>query len=405
MPSNRPRRKFPSEVGASSCILVGDMATAIAPTQKRHSAPWSTYVPCSIAVGLYALWRTLGASSGNLHVLGSFWESGNAFAKGLNPYAVYPLVFRLPYFRGVPAGTHDLNLNPPAILPLFALISRFPPVAAAQVWTLVSVACLLFAAAMLVGDGTQKRQIAWLLLCPAALDTIFLGQDTLFLLLIATTAWRLLKADRQWAAGLLIGILIAVKPNFGLWPVLLLFSNFRRAGSMALAVCAFLCTLPMMLFGPAVYLDWFRAIPNDFHWIFPTNLSLIALAHFLGHAWIGQLAAIGLIVAAVAFTIRKRPSLEPVTGIAFTLAILSSPVGWLHYSLLLAPVLLAFRWSGRLTAVLALTLFPIQLSMVAMGHSDLASLTSRFIYILPIAVLFVYFMAANRSRPEIQTAR
>jgi len=31
MPSNRPRRKFPSEVGASSCILVGGMATATPP--------------------------------------------------------------------------------------------------------------------------------------------------------------------------------------------------------------------------------------------------------------------------------------------------------------------------------------------------------------------------------------
>ena len=206
-------------------------------------------------------------------VFGSFWASGWAAAHHLNPYAIYPLtwIFHLP---GHPGTVVDLNLSPPALLPLFEAMAWLSPAVAAKVWTLLSVALFISSGALLVWtyQGTlQHRQILWFLLGRAMFNTLWLGQDYSLMIALAVAAWVLLERNREIAAGLVLGLLwgFAAKPNYALWALLLPFCGRWRASAVAAGVAAALCALPLALYGPGIYGEWMRAVAGDPHWFFP----------------------------------------------------------------------------------------------------------------------------------------
>jgi hypothetical protein len=294
-------------------------------------------------------------------VFGSFWASGWAAAHGLNPYAVYPLtwVFALP---GHPGNVVDLNLSPPALLPFFEAMAWLRPELAAGVWTLISVALLIGSGALLVWHhrgSVQHRQILWFLLARAMFNTLWLGQDYSLIIALATGTWVLLERDRQMAAGVALGLLIAAKPNYALWVLLLVFCGRWKASAMAAGVAAVLCALPLVLQGPGIYGEWMRAVAGDPHWFFPNEVSLIGLATRLGHARVGEACAVVLLIAAFAIVVWKRPSLRVTSGVALSVGMLASPLAWYQYAMLLAGPLLARRWGWAMSVVLLLMLLPV----------------------------------------------
>ena len=293
-------------------------------------------------------------------VLGSFWASGWAAAHGQNPYAVYPLTwtFVLPGHAG---QVVDLNLSPPALLPFFEAFASVSVDAAVKIWTLVSALLLIGAAAMLVGvhrGHVQHRQILWFLLARAMFNTLWLGQDYSLMIVLAVAAWVLLERDRQLAAGIALGVLAAAKPNYALWPLLLVFCGRWKASAAAAVVAAALCALPLALYGPGIYGEWMRAVASDPHWFFPNEVSLAGLATRAGHARVGEALAAALLVAAVAVVAWKRPSLRVTSGVALSVGMLASPLAWYQYAMLLGGPLLARRWNWGLTVVLLILLQP-----------------------------------------------
>jgi hypothetical protein len=293
-------------------------------------------------------------------VFGSFWASGWAAAHGLNPYAVYPLtwIFDLPGHVG---KVVDLNLSPPALLPLFAALAWFSPAVAVKIWTLLSAGLLMGSGALLVREyrgSVQHRQIVWLLLGQAAFNTLWLGQDYSLTLALAVTAWILLERNRQVAAGLALGLLIAAKPNYALWALLLVFCGRSRAAAVAAGVAAVLCAVPLALYGPGIYGEWLRAVAGDPHWFFPNEVSLSGLATRLGHARAGEGAAVALLVAACGVVAWKRPSLRVTSGVALSVGMLASPLAWYQYTLLLAGPLFARRWGVAMSLLLVVLMLP-----------------------------------------------
>jgi Glycosyltransferase family 87 len=348
---------------------------------------WLVFAIAASFLLLFSVWdlsilRT-GAPEG-LRVFGSYWASGWAAAHHLNPYAIYPLTFTTP-----PVGHYgrilDLNLNPPALLPFFALLSRFDPNAIVRVWTLLSAALWIGSAAALVRtgrDSVQHRQIVWLLLAWPIFNSLWVGQIYALFTALAVAAWILLERHRQIAAGLCLGLLIAAKPNLALWALLLVFCGRRRAAATAALSAAALSAFPMAVYGPAVYPEWLAAVARDPHWMFPFEVSFIGVATRLGHREVGLVLAVLLLIGSFAFVAWKRPSLRNTSGIALSVAILASPLAWIHYVMLLAGPLLRQRWGWLLT-----------LSLLA-----LVPPFARHVYFLPVCLIAAsFFLDAARA--------
>lgn len=398
------------------------MATSIpdSPQANRRALLWCTWALGSLflVAGAVVSFHTLNLrSQEQLGVFGSFWASGQAASHHLNPYGVYPLTYKLrPFHNGQLVA--DLDLSPPALLPFLAAWAHISPGIAVRIWTILSTLLFLGSAALLLREyeaTMQHRQIYWMMLGPGAFDAILIGQDYAFILLLAVAAWLLIRRNKQLAAGICLGILVAAKPNYMLWPIFLGFCGFPRVAKTAIATFLAACLVPVLIYGPGIYLEWLRAISHDQHWLFPSNVSLLGFAARFGHKLIGQALSFALLLFSFAVVLWKRPSAQVASGIALTAAILASPVAWIHYSILLAPILSLKPWSKSFTWAIAPLLLPtfllptlltlIAAASFAIHAPELATLVPNLFYFLPICFLMAHFLSAalreKRTRPTL----
>jgi hypothetical protein len=296
------------------------------------------------ARALVTEWPRLTGARG-LWDFGAFLESGRAAARGLDPYGVYPLTPRvsLPGFEGV-----NPNLNPPVSALLFRAFDLAPPETAFAVWTVVSALCHGLAAGLLIRrhlSGVEAAAAAlWAAAMAGFLDTLYLGQIYTPLALSAAGAWLLLERGRGVAAGALIGLVAALKPNFLVWPVLLALAGHRRPALAAGAVFAAVSAAPLAALGPGVYARWFSVIAEDgARAAFLTNASLAGFAARLGAPLAGLAASAALLAGLALWALARRPDPLRASGFALVAAVLASPLGWVHYTLFLLPPILA-RW-------------------------------------------------------------
>ncbi|HTV16811.1 MAG TPA: glycosyltransferase family 87 protein [Acidobacteriaceae bacterium] len=334
-----------------------------AQTERPRPGVWLTWAAAS-AVLLGAAFVYLPSFGEHAQygykVLGSFWASGWAAAHGLNPYAVYPLTWTF-QLNGHPGTVVDLNLSPPALLPFFEAFASVSVDATVRIWTFLSALLMIGAAAMLVGANrahVQHRQILWFLLARAVFNTLWLGQDYALMIVLAVAGWALLERNRDLSAGIALGVLVAAKPNYALWPLLLVFCGRWKASAVAAGVAAALCALPLALYGPEIYREWVRAVASDPHWFFPNEVSIIGFATRAGHARVGEVLAAALLAAAIVVVAWKRPSLRVTSGVALSVGMLASPLAWYQYAMLMAGPLFARKWNWALTVVLLILLQP-----------------------------------------------
>lgn len=287
-----------------------------------------------------ALWNLARAlPGGGLLDFGSFHASGAAARDGLDPYGIYPLTFHvvLPGFE-----SWNPNLNPPAALPLFDLLSRIEPHLAFRLWWSVSFGAYALVVALLARRYLPQHWVVpvlWAAALAGFSDTLVLGQIYTPLVLAAVIGWLWLER-RPTLAGLAIGVVAAVKPNFLVWPALLFLAGHRRPALSALISFAILSALPAGLYGPTVYRQWAAVIAGDAgRAVFLTNASLAGLLQRLG---LGREAAalLGLAtllpLALVAW--RRKPDVHATSALGLVGGIVASPLAWVHYALLLLPV-------------------------------------------------------------------
>lgn len=365
---------------------------------------WGTFGVAAILLtmgSLMALTSLTGRTPRHFRVFGTFWASGYAASHHLNPYGPYGLSYR---FEDLATHTHvSLNLSPPPLLPLFQFAALFKPETAVISWTFISLLLFLLSLALLMveyGERVQRRQILWFLLGPAPLDALMLGQDYALLVFLVVVAWLLFARHRKIGAGIFLGLLVAAKPNLGLWPIFLAISGYRRVAKISAVTVLIIGSLPMLFYGPGIYREWLHAISNDPHWIFFSDVSVTGFAARLGHRLVGRALAMVLLAGTTAFVIWKRPSAETSAGIAFCLGMLASPLGWIGYSLFLAPVLIRKPWSTKLTLLIAPLMLPFSLAALAIHTSYLLGIVAGLFYFLPVCFLLGFFLrtAAMESR-------
>jgi hypothetical protein len=275
---------------------------------------------------------------------GSFYASGQAAGQGLDPYDVYPLTLDAVLGRGTGAAP---NLNAPASLPLFQALTVLDVVGARRAWFVVTCVAYTLSIALLMRAYRGFRGplvIAWCLAMTGFFETLMLGQVYAVLALLTTTAFLLLVQRRWLAAGVLIGCVVAFKPNLVVWPALLLLGGYIQAGTIALLAAAAFGVLPVALYGPAVYAQWVDALRLDQVNAQVANASLVAALVRVGATQGVGLAVGALVLGGLAVWVwRTRPPVATTSGVALVGALLASPLAWVGYTLFLLPIVARMR--------------------------------------------------------------
>lgn len=319
--------------------------------------------------------------TGELRDFGSFVASGRAAGEGANPYGIHPLTFHvaLPGFE-----VWNPNLNPPISVPVFQLFARVDPATGFTVWWIISLGCYLVTVALLSRAYAGRQawlHAGWALALAGFWDTLALGQIYLPLVLATAGAWLLLDRGRPAAAGVLIGMVVAVKPNFAVWPALLLLSGHAAAPLAAAATIVLLSALPAVLYGPEIYRQWFGLLMSDTgRGAFLTNASLPGLAQRMDLGAAGTMTSMALLILLATWALRRKPGRLEASAFGICGGIIASPIAWVHYTLFLLPVFFSRRWNPLLALAAVLLAVPVPWALSTLGADGWQQLTLGSVY-------------------------
>jgi hypothetical protein len=160
--------------------------------------------------------------------------------------------------------------------------------------------------------------------------------------------------------------------------------------------------IPLLVFGPDIYRQWFELIAADRERaFFLTNASLSGLAARVGLPALGIILSIGLLVGLAAWAFLRRPDVVRASGLAVLAALLASPLGWIHYTLFLLPVLLA-HWSRpamRLVALLLVVPVPFVIGQFTQPALVQLTIGSAYAWALVLCLAVLLFDEWRLGRP------
>ena len=239
--------------------------------------------------------------------------------------SIYDLTTLRALSSSFPAGQNYIDpalpfINPPVFAWLIAPLTVLPLPVAYVVWTIVSLAALLWAwhiAAPYAGLRKIALLLAALALWPV-LDAFYFGQPTLVIIGLLASSWWLCSKDRPLTAGAALALATALKPHTVLLvPLALLVSGRYRPFFSWAAVCALLAIACLVALGPSGLnnalqtLEYGQTDTGQAHYtlayVFGTGLNSYALEGVQG-------------IAALAIAWRRRADLNTV----FALGLLGS---------------------------------------------------------------------------------
>jgi glycosyl transferase family 87 len=344
------------------------MAVRIAPILYDPRLRWAERLVRPLLLGIIVYNVRLLFAQTDLADFGSFVAAARAAGQHLDPYARnYPLVYREPLPEVGQFVTYP-NLNPPASIPFFhVLLSQGDPAMLCLVWRYTSLAVYIGVVLYLVWRYPQtitRRRVAWAMSLGGLWYSLWLGQVYCFLLPLCVLAWELLRSRRPVAAGAFIGLLVAMKPSFAVWPLfLLLVSGYAAVLSTAVSFSA-VSLLPILLYGSGIYPQWL-AVSRDqtlLPYAMIGNSSLGGLAAFFDLPRLGMAASVMMLVVLACLVARKRPTTTDTSALAIIGALLASPVTWPGYTMFLLPALLTRRWNRLVQVSAAILAVPVMIT-------------------------------------------
>jgi hypothetical protein len=335
----------------------------------------------------------------DLKDFGSFIASGQLASRGENPYSTEsPLIFHVEFNKlGLKASLP--NLNPPISILFAQLLATFDPVTSLLAWKSITAIlyflCVLALMLVFSVNSTILR-IFWAFSLAGFWHTIELGQIYAPLALFSTGAFIFFMKQKWGLAGILIGCMVAIKPNFIIWPVFLLLGNYIPTALVAFATAGAISLLPLLIYSPQIYSQWIQASINFSALSFPGNSSLVGLVSRFGlPVWGEGLALLITLIFAVLIYF-KRPNLLTINASGLLISLLASPIAWVGYTITLLPFLYAKHWRvpESLAGLILIIPFPVVLSYFENSQFNFIFwgwLYGFALVILSVSVLFDIF--------------
>jgi hypothetical protein len=260
----------------------------------------------------------------------------------------------------------------------FAALAALSPLVAKLLWHLTGIACLIAGMVFITRSWSMARvelgfparpafpaAFAPLLAVLLPLQTNFEHQNMnpLLLALMAGAAWLLARGSDA-AAGLALGVAIALKAFPALLVIVLVCRARWRAVAAAVGVALVLTALPLPLYGVDGYVqllrDFIRLASSGFPARVNNQSLFAAFDRLMGPSdddFIHQaegavlmayaLVAAPLLLALIVVSIRtRRPPIATLTiqlYAAIAVAVLLSPIAWDHYWVLMLPALVVLH--------------------------------------------------------------
>ncbi len=230
-----------------------------------------------------------------------------------------------------------------ALVP-FTLLARESLPLAKVAWALASFACLAWSLAQVRAPTGQRVALATAAVAvPIQTNFEHANINTMLLALVVAAANDVAKS-RGGRAGVWIGIATALKAFPGLLLVYLAYRRQWRAFGVGVGAAIGLSVLALLPHGPgqvvAVMREWLVLVGNSSDVVSASNQSLAALVSRMGASpaasWV--VALLCLTAAAVAFRHSPTPNkMANELAVVTLLAVLLSPIAWVHYYVLLLP--------------------------------------------------------------------
>ena len=289
--------------------------------------------PVSALFLIWMMWRVLRGSAPAFDFRHAYWTAGHRVLIGHSPYAWTASQFR-----------HYLAFVYPALSAVaFTPMALFSRAFGSYLFTFASVGLVpLTLWLMRVRDWrVYGVALLWLPVC----DGWMTANESLFLACGLACLWR--WRDRPWASGLAVAVMISLKPL--MWPLALWLIATRRwrASAHALAYGVVLNVAAWSVVGFGQIGPYLHAAAVDTADSWRTGFGVPAL---LGHFGAGRttgivamLALSAVLVGAVLYSgIIQRDQVRALI-LAIALMLVSSPLVWSHYIVLLLVPLALLR--------------------------------------------------------------
>ncbi|MCP4307325.1 MAG: DUF2029 domain-containing protein [bacterium] len=279
-----------------------------------------------------------------------FHHAGASWIEGHDPYGA-ALAARYPQ-------PIEGNLNPPIWLVAFIPFAMVR--ASVAVWCARLLGLLAWVVVVLVtlsAERTPARRpvVAAVAFAQSGLwMTVALGQVYALLALLVVAAVR-----APVLAAPALGLLVALKPNFGIALVLLLAAGHYRVGLRAFGVAVLVSVFGVVAFGMAAFRSWLDLVVTAAPAQVATNASWVAGLELVGgDGIVGGAVILAAVGAGVAYA---RPSFDRALEVGLLTSIVLAPVAWPGYALVVLPLLLMRRWDLLAVAALGLLCVPANL--------------------------------------------
>ncbi|MGF1471100.1 MAG: glycosyltransferase family 87 protein [Rubrobacteraceae bacterium] len=353
--------------------------------------------------------RRISTNSMDVHAdFDSFWRSAEA---GLEERDIYL------------TGARLVNLNPPFWTLVVLPFGLMEPLHAYRLFVLITLCITVGAVAWMAGE--LRLRAGWAVVAAGAvlvsspfLATLALGQMYPILTLGLVAAWVLDRRGQNVPSGLVLGLMMALKPSLGL---LMLWPAVRKkwdAVGATIASGAGATLLATLAFGPQAtyrYAEVVLETDVDGFW---DNASIVGTVTrmFTETRYAEPLAVLpwlvpasyGLGLALIILTaIKARDGSELGLWALVAASLLASPIAWNNYLLLLVPGVLILLARGRVALallLLSLQLIPLQWPSLWNDSDTILATLALGLYTYGLGVHWLSFLTGGKgSRRDPRT--
>ena len=336
---------------------------------------------------------------------GSFIAAGREAIAGNNPYSIdSPFVYSIES-QDTQQTLPSPNLNPPLSVIFFRWIANTEPLKAASGWRIISV--ILFAIGIFVigwhyREFSTPWRILWAICLAGYWNTLALGQIYAPIFLLTIGAWIFIEKGQMILGGILLGAMIAIKPNFAFWLILLGLAGYAQIVLTAGVTILVLSMLPIIILGIQVYPQWMAALFDypSVGLMIAGNSSLQSFAARVGSERLGIILCILLAGAILYYTYRQKALLNvnEINSLGIVSSILITPFSWPGYTILTLPIFFSRQhWNTLDKLAAACLVFPYLLILYFFRASLLNSVFFGWMYGWGLLLILINLILYKRK--------